>query len=312
MPSKKSAAVLPDSTKTRTRKRRAASRFRSKFTFHLDADSLFKYCDARGLDILQSLRLKVTPPKEFNDPFEFMPKVEFRISPAAIRKGMVSDKLLRDVWRQFCPEMEFETFRSLYVAKFEEEGDSHVEDVLQQLQVAAAEARDDILDFMSSRFALACYSESADNFLMWSHYTSGHQGVVVAFNVKDEFFTKTGNLMPIAYRSERVSASYDRRGLDFDEPEIGLVRTKNLDWSYEKEWRQMFPLQKCNRLHVEPGRVCYFQSLPPTAISAVILGVRCHPETEAAIRELVRRRDLRHVRVRRAVLHENAYRLKIV
>lgn len=288
------------------------SRFRSKFTFHLDTDCLFKYCDAQGLDILQSLRLKVTPPNQFNDPFEFMPKVEFRISPTVIRKGMVSDRLLRSLWRERYPEMDFEIFRSLYISKFEKESDTHVKSVLKQLQVAADQARDSILDFMSSKFALACYSEISDNFLMWSHYTSGHQGIVVAFNLKDKFFAKAENLMPIAYRSERVSASYDKKGLDFDEPEIGLVRTKNLDWSYEKEWRQMFPLWTCIKLHLDAGRVCYFQSLPPTAVSYVILGVRCRRETEAAIRELVRRRDLRHVRVRRAVLHERDYRLKIV
>lgn len=294
------------------RRRNVTPGSRSKLTFHLDTERLFKYCDPRGLDIVQSLRLKVTPPDQFNDPFEFMPKVEFRVSPAAIRKGLVADKLLRRLWRDLYPEMEFGTFRGLYVSHFEKESTTHVKSVLKQLQVAADQARDNILDFMSSKFALACYSEIADNFLMWSHYTLGHQGIVIAFNLKDRFFAKAENLMPVAYRSERVNASYDRKGLSFDEPEICLVRTKNLDWSYEKEWRQMFPLRKCVKVHVDAGRVCYFQSLPPTAISYVILGVRCRPETEAAIRELVRRRDLRHVRVRRAVLHERDYRLKIV
>jgi len=36
-------------------------------------DAVFKYCDARGVSILQDLELKITPPNEFNDPFEFRP-----------------------------------------------------------------------------------------------------------------------------------------------------------------------------------------------------------------------------------------------
>ena len=224
---------------------------------------------------------------------------------------MVSDRLLRRLWRDMYPNMELETFRSLYIAKFEEQSHIHVRSVLKQLQVAADEARDNILDFMSSEFAIACYSEIPDNFLMWSHYTAGHQGIVVAFNLKNRFFTKAENLMPVAYRSERVSASYDKKGLNFDEPEIGLFRTKNLDWSYEKEWRQTFALRVCEKLHIG-GRACYFRHLPARAISHVILGVRCQKETESAIRELVKRRDLRHVRVLRAVLHDRDYRLKII
>ena len=54
--------------------------------FQLDSDVLYKYCDPRGIDILQSLRLKVTPPNQFNDPFEFMPRVETEISAAVVRR----------------------------------------------------------------------------------------------------------------------------------------------------------------------------------------------------------------------------------
>jgi hypothetical protein len=62
----------------------------SKLTFQLDADGLFEDCDQRGIDILQSLRLKVTPPIRFNDPFEFMPKVAFVITPEKITSGLLN------------------------------------------------------------------------------------------------------------------------------------------------------------------------------------------------------------------------------
>src|SRR5262245_32896626 len=34
---------------------------------------LYKYASASGIKILEDLRLKVTPPNEFNDPFEMTP-----------------------------------------------------------------------------------------------------------------------------------------------------------------------------------------------------------------------------------------------
>ena len=69
--------------------------------------------------------------------------------------------------------------------------------------------------------------------------------MVIEFNVRNEFFIEPENLIPVVYRSERVNATYGARGLSFNEPNISLVRTKNLDWSYEKEWRQMFPVKTC-------------------------------------------------------------------
>src|SRR5262245_28414242 len=69
-------------------------------TFHFDQDSLFKYCDTRGIDILESLRLKVTPPNQFNDPFEFLPKVDFCFDETAVKRVMTDPDLLRSDWEQ--------------------------------------------------------------------------------------------------------------------------------------------------------------------------------------------------------------------
>ena len=34
---------------------------------------VYKYCGDLGVEILEKLELKVTPPNQFNDPFEFAP-----------------------------------------------------------------------------------------------------------------------------------------------------------------------------------------------------------------------------------------------
>ena len=51
-----------------------------------------------------------------------------------------------------------------------------------------------------------------------------------------------------------MNASYDYTGLKFSEPSITLLRTKSADWGYEREWRQLFAVRKCQRL--VDGIVC--------------------------------------------------------
>src|SRR5262245_58704781 len=90
-----------------------------KITFQLDSPYLYKYCDTRGIDILQSLHLKVTPPIEFNDPFEFMPRLELRLSKESVAKRMSSTSMVKSLWKDFSVKMSFEEFREIYLRELQ-------------------------------------------------------------------------------------------------------------------------------------------------------------------------------------------------
>lgn len=77
-----------------------------------------------------------------------MPKVEFGITSDAVKLSLKSKRMLRSLWKELDVDMDFETLRQLYTQKFEEVGDKHVRAALKQLQAAAGEARDGVLDFM--------------------------------------------------------------------------------------------------------------------------------------------------------------------
>jgi hypothetical protein len=171
-------------------------------------------------------------------------------------------------------------------------------------------SRADLVDFISETYALACYSEVADNLLMWSHYTDGHRGIVVEFDATKSFFATRVNLMPVSYGSERASAKYVRKGFAFDE--LSVVTRKSLDWSYEREWRQLFPVKYCTKIHNPDGTACFYVTIPSDAIASVIFGVRCRPELEKIIRDLKKREDLQHLRLSRAVLHERDFKINVV
>jgi len=97
-------------------------------------------------------------------------------------------------------------------------------------------------DFLTTRrrttlyeSGLACFSEILDNLLMWSHYADGHRGFCLEFDVRSDPFHKA---IPVRYletlpRFNPVEILAEGPS----EPLMDLIRTKSINWSYEKEWR---------------------------------------------------------------------------
>jgi hypothetical protein len=128
-------------------------------TFHLDQDSLFKYCNAR-IDILQSLRLKVRPPNQFNDPFELLPKVDFGFDETDVKNLLTDRHRLRLVWEQSGLQVSFEDYCGTLRKGSENAGfiKRYVANAQTRLQDFALKGQTDVVDFLSKTYALACYS----------------------------------------------------------------------------------------------------------------------------------------------------------
>jgi hypothetical protein len=189
---------------------------------------------------------------------------------------------LRSTWERGGTQLSFEDFSAKFCKWMTDK--QHVASAQTLWQGFVLKSQRDAMDSNSKTFALACYSEIPDNSLMWSHYTDGHRGIVVGFNVKNSFFAP--NLMSVSYRSERVTMKYEIDRFTFDEHALSVVRTKSLDWSYEREWRQLFRVNDCTKIHNHDGTTCFYVSIPSDAIASVIFGVRCRPETERIVRDL--------------------------
>src|SRR4051794_13568633 len=61
---------------------------------------LFKYCDERGLDILQNVRLKVSRPNAFNDPFEFSPRIVGAPKMSKARKQVKDKRMMEGLYKE--------------------------------------------------------------------------------------------------------------------------------------------------------------------------------------------------------------------
>jgi hypothetical protein len=58
-------------------------------------DTVYKYCGANGLNILRDLELKATPPNQFNDPFEFTPKMGYSDPVGYAKRNLQQESVLK-------------------------------------------------------------------------------------------------------------------------------------------------------------------------------------------------------------------------
>lgn len=281
--------------------------------FTLDSPTFYRYFSPRGIDTLESLRLKISPPNEFNDPFEFLPKVE-PVSREDYAHLLASNQECKKAWEETNTGESFEAFQLRFKEELLRDGSElSVLSGYEEYQGELKAQRDSYLHTMSRVRGLVCYSEVPDDILMWGHYTQCHQGLVIGFDANHSFFRGNNIVLPVLYRSERVGATIGEDGsLELREgPEI-FFRSKSLHWSYEKEWRQFFPLNESDRVVAGDGTALYFQKLPAEAIQTVILGMRCSSELSEKIRRVLEQPKFSHVLLQRAEPHERDFRLSLV
>lgn len=89
-----------------------------------------------------------------------------------------------------------------------------------------------------------CFTESWDNFLMWSHYANSYNGVCIEYDMCELLHNKE-LLLPVLYTDKLIATKNYLCKSDFqkNEPEllykagIYAILSKHLSWSYENEWR---------------------------------------------------------------------------
>ena len=220
-------------------------------------------------------------PDDFNDPFEWKPRVDLSSTKKQERKNIAN----------------FVKFHSGYISKNE------VKRRTKRLQNLPREQRikdfvEDITSFRK-KCSVLCFSEICDSSLMWSHYSDSHRGLCVQFDATilkgsgfQVFEVKYTKNYPV-FNPYREITSTDNIFIE----KISL--TKSHDWSYEKEHRAIFPLRKNG-----------YVSFNPESVVRIILGCKTTKENEEKIHELVGRLCYKPLIVR-AKQHEKDYKLVI-
>jgi hypothetical protein len=139
-----------------------------------------------------------------------------------------------------------------------------------------------------SLIGVVSFTEEPASLLMWAHYADKHMGFVVEYAPEhpwfdrrrgpdDEFF----RLRQVHYQTERAAVVATQTSGE------ELMLTKSEEWSYEKEWRVVLPLEGCvvKAQDAHHGVPVHAVQVPREAIRRVILGCRMSPEARRVVIE---------------------------
>jgi Protein of unknown function (DUF2971) len=264
---------------------------------------LYKYLSPARVDFLSSGMLRFTPLGAFNDPFEDRPEITQVLTETELADSI--EDLLQDeansAYARLPESVRSAVTRDTFIALMR----SAVQQNESQIQAGIAAVTPHFVHAVQSKFdeliGALCLSEVPDSLLMWAHYASSHTGVAIEFDAANAYFDSRrtpedefGHLKRVLYRDTRPSGSLTSMA---DE----LFTVKSTHWSYEREWRILQPLPNAARVVPAMPFPIHLFELPLKSVTAVIIGARATPETQAAVRESIRRNpDLRFARLKRA------------
>lgn len=260
------------------------------------ATTVYKYRHAKRSIDLRSCTLRLTPPGEFNDPFEGLP---------AVTAAWDSDAL---------EYMEGEMHRL-----------AAADGVTLAPAEVAAELRgvDDLVARNGSAwvsratneiFGVVSFSAHWDDGLMWGHYADSHRGFVVGYDALHSWFdTRTGpndpmnHLVPMNYSKVRpaIPLSAFLGGHTDEERATALFLTKARAWRYEREVRLV---RRLDTADLREG-TSHLLRYPPELVREVIVGQRMSYSDRAELLGILDDPRYRHVARFEAILDAREYRM---
>lgn len=253
---------------------------------------VFRYLPPGRVDCLEREEVCFTPSQRFNDPFEQRPVLSLPINRTSLkffadRVQWVPGLNLLDL-----PPAERIRRQTDLQKNFVEHHLLHPDRLTEKLQA-------DMLRVLNDRYGLLCFSATNDSLLMWAHYAASHRGFVLEFDSKDRDFEHLGELREITYAPSRPVLDPTK------DPTITPFLRKSPEWSYEREFRIMRPLRRCDGRSID-GVPCFFVPMPRSCISGVYLGCRMDRGVARKICDLMASTP---ARLHQAELHSREFRL---
>lgn len=269
----------------------------------------FRSCSELNIDAFDRNVLYAVTPDKFNDPYDAL----FRYDKEAImqnyQKGMQLEsgkELLRQIVRGEMPKEIINQYgeekAELLKQRVIESKDNlnqiaedafaifqpHRDEYISKVEVLLAEST----RVIKKSAAVACFSESIDSVLMWSHYADCHKGFALSYDLR-HFEMKCGkcnkremcklmtlgNIHPVIYSDERYNATLhaitfaaeiqaQQSGGHFPLPDITVFLKaflhKSTQWEYEKEWRLILNRVGCDYSKpvdiIQPPKAIYYGS----------------------------------------------------
>jgi hypothetical protein len=241
-------------------------------------EGLFKYfpVDLYKVDKLARHQIQLTPPKYFNDPWDFL-----------VRREPITDDEVRAQFEKFESELggsvDFDEFKtSVTRAEFVEREGPEMQDSL------------------STILGVVSLTGDPYNRLMWAYYADSHRGFVAEFahGPKKEAQRVEAVMSPFGIA---IKVAYEpnlqKFKTDFSNS-IEVYFTKHRKWIHEEEWRVVELLAKAVP-EQKNGKKFYLLGFKPAYLVRIILGLRVDPDLEKQLSDMLGAKEFAHVKMER-------------
>ena len=257
--------------------------------------SLFRFraFEKRTLDAFEKDIIYAATADKFNDPYDTLVRYDLEGIEKWVNTVMNTETLGqmktwyaqgRDLPKEVKHMLPKEMTDTLKVALSSIEDIKDFEERIEntrQRMISLIEMYFPILSETSKRYStIACFSESIESILMWSHYANSHKGFALEYNFRPilEEPIKNVGLFPVVYSEERLDISdyiaYEFLriwGIPAKMPDIAASIKNSLwksdIWAYEKEWRMIDSTprditdEKASPIHYKPVAIYYGQHM---------------------------------------------------
>lgn len=249
----------------------------------------FRVFEESTVDAFQNDIIYAVTADKFNDPYDTLVRYDLEEIEKWVNTVMNTETLGQmKTWyahgwdlpkevKHILPKEMTDTLKmSLSLIEDIKDYEGRIEDTRQKM-ISLIETYFPILSETSKRYsAIACFSESIESVLMWSHYANSHKGFALEYDFRPtlEEPIKNVGLFPIVYSEERLDISdyiaYEFLrilGIPAKMPDIAaLIKNalwKSDIWTYEKEWRMIDSTprditdEKASAIHYKPVAIYY-------------------------------------------------------
>lgn len=258
--------------------------------------SLFRYraCNDLSIDAFEKDIIYAVTADKYNDPYDTLVKCDIEGIKAFLRQVLSVETLVNlkaymaqgnsmpeeivhsnpnVLWDQIRDNLlEIEDVSSL---------EEKIEETLQQVSTSIDILLPIIAESAKHFSTYACFCESVDNMLMWSHYADSHRGFALEYDFRQTLSFPIENtvLLPVVYSEDRLDVSAFMmwaflwvNGTHISNPDtmahIKVALNKSISWAYEKEWRMINALPrnpfdpKATAIEYKPVAIYYGSKMP--------------------------------------------------
>lgn len=272
--------------------------------------SLYKYLPPERIDVLEKLQIRFSPAISTNDIFELKPLTKGWASKETAQ-GYLTDKIETFFLNADTPERMLQIATAKHpeaVGEFRKamkilgsdrwlqmmkDGvarnmDRTVENAHEAVEQNWESISNNFLQLIGTQLGILSLSEDPRSPVMWGHYADSSRGFVIQFDNDHPWFHQKRTADDDFCHLRKVTYVKDNCPKFFSELTTQDIGYSKLDeWSYEKEWRMLFPLARGinNNLLDRFGQPVILFQYPAECVTEIIIGSRA---TEEFANELFR------------------------